>query len=454
MTDKTLGRAALVSLALGTATIGCTPSARMDHVSALSDGTPKNAAAAAHAAAKARTALVGHDTAKAIDWAERAVAASPNNADDRLLLGQAYLADRPLRLRGVEPARYAGVDTGPAARRFRSGADSDRAGHVRRSAGDSRRRQGARARCRSWSGDGAGGGSPQRHRGAYDGREDRQVRCAHAPEPRLGLRARWPVGRGARAGDAGYAARPARAEAVRLGNDGETAGGRASGRDDARHPIGADRPRASGCAGACRADPPGARRARARQPGIKPPPRRFRSRQPRRCAPSPCRSTRRSSRRLSPKHRPRRLWFRRCSSGHRRRPLRPSRPRSSASPRSRRSVRRWRRVRCCMRLPVRASSSSSAPSREPARSTPPGAAPHVSRRASRTSRRCAAARSISVARWCGFRSAASDRAVTRATRVARSGRVAGPASSAARSAINPGSGPGPTSPPRSRCADR
>ena len=92
MTRTTLGRSALVSLALGTATIGCTPSARVDHVSALSEDAVRGGAIAAEAAAKARTALGAHDAATAIRWAERSVAASPNDADHRMLLGQAYLA--------------------------------------------------------------------------------------------------------------------------------------------------------------------------------------------------------------------------------------------------------------------------------------------------------------------------------------------------------------------------
>ncbi len=92
MTHKTLGRAALVSLALGTATIGCTPSMRMDHVASVSDDATKANEVAARAAAKSRAALSAHDGASAVRWAERAVAASPNDADHRLTLGQAYLA--------------------------------------------------------------------------------------------------------------------------------------------------------------------------------------------------------------------------------------------------------------------------------------------------------------------------------------------------------------------------
>ncbi len=93
MTDNTtLGRVALVSLALGTATIGCTPSTRIDHVAALSDAADKQGPVAARAAARARAALVAHDAATAVRWAERAVAASPNDADHRVTLGQSYLA--------------------------------------------------------------------------------------------------------------------------------------------------------------------------------------------------------------------------------------------------------------------------------------------------------------------------------------------------------------------------
>ncbi|WP_419825829.1 tetratricopeptide repeat protein [Sphingomonas sp.] len=90
MSRTRLGRAAIVSLMLGTVTVGCNPGA--GHVASLGETTPHADAEAAGQADKARAALARHDGAKAVRMAERAAAASPRDAAYRMLLGQAYLA--------------------------------------------------------------------------------------------------------------------------------------------------------------------------------------------------------------------------------------------------------------------------------------------------------------------------------------------------------------------------
>jgi Flp pilus assembly protein TadD len=92
MNRKMLGRASVVSLLLGTATIACTPHGQVAGPATLS-GTPiKPEALAAAAADEARAALAKHQGVRAVAAAERAVAAMPRNADYRMLLGQSYLS--------------------------------------------------------------------------------------------------------------------------------------------------------------------------------------------------------------------------------------------------------------------------------------------------------------------------------------------------------------------------
>lgn len=77
--------------ALGVATIGCTPEgAGIESASSMSEARAMKVAA--KAAANAQKALTKGQTAKAVTEAETAVAAQPNNAAYRALLGQAYLA--------------------------------------------------------------------------------------------------------------------------------------------------------------------------------------------------------------------------------------------------------------------------------------------------------------------------------------------------------------------------
>lgn len=91
MNRTTIGRIGTIGLLLGTATIACTPGT---HVAALSDGAaaPHASARAEREAGRARTAIAAHKGEAAVAAAEKAVALAPNNADHRLLLGQAYLA--------------------------------------------------------------------------------------------------------------------------------------------------------------------------------------------------------------------------------------------------------------------------------------------------------------------------------------------------------------------------
>jgi Flp pilus assembly protein TadD len=91
--DRTLlGRVSFVALTLGAATIACTPHGQVAGPATLS-GKPVNAeAVAVSAAADARAALAKHKGVEAVASAERAVAASPRNAEYRMLLGQSYLA--------------------------------------------------------------------------------------------------------------------------------------------------------------------------------------------------------------------------------------------------------------------------------------------------------------------------------------------------------------------------
>jgi Flp pilus assembly protein TadD len=91
MSRTRLGRAAIVSLMLGTVTVACNPGGA-GHVASAGDATSRADAEAGKLAAKARAALARHDGAKAVRYAERAVAAAPRDAEHRMLLGQAYLA--------------------------------------------------------------------------------------------------------------------------------------------------------------------------------------------------------------------------------------------------------------------------------------------------------------------------------------------------------------------------
>lgn len=92
MNPRTLGRIATTSLVLGIATVGCTSTAQMNRPASLADTAPQRAEFAARAAGKADSALAGHHAAAAVDAAEKAVAAAPDKAAYRLLLGRAYLA--------------------------------------------------------------------------------------------------------------------------------------------------------------------------------------------------------------------------------------------------------------------------------------------------------------------------------------------------------------------------
>src|ERR1700754_1171635 len=92
MNPRMLGRIATTSLVLGIATVGCTSTAQMNRPAALADQAPQRAEFAARAASKANAALAAHHPAAAVDEAEKAVAAVPNNGGYRLLLGRSYLA--------------------------------------------------------------------------------------------------------------------------------------------------------------------------------------------------------------------------------------------------------------------------------------------------------------------------------------------------------------------------
>jgi Flp pilus assembly protein TadD len=95
MNRNTLGRIATISLVLGTATVACTPSAHMAGMGGPAPLSAKPAKAekmAAAEAAKARAALARRKGKEAVASAEKAVGASPRNAEYRMLLGQAYLA--------------------------------------------------------------------------------------------------------------------------------------------------------------------------------------------------------------------------------------------------------------------------------------------------------------------------------------------------------------------------
>lgn len=90
MNRNDLAHATLVALALGTATIACTPGAKLaGGPAAAADATTKPDAREMN---QARAALARHDGATAVRLAERAVAAGPALADRRMLLGQAYLS--------------------------------------------------------------------------------------------------------------------------------------------------------------------------------------------------------------------------------------------------------------------------------------------------------------------------------------------------------------------------
>jgi Flp pilus assembly protein TadD len=92
MRKSTLGRIAVVSLLLGTATVACTPGAHIAGPATLGAKPAKADQMAARSAAKARTALAAHKGGEAVAAAERAVSFAPRNADYRMLLGQSYLA--------------------------------------------------------------------------------------------------------------------------------------------------------------------------------------------------------------------------------------------------------------------------------------------------------------------------------------------------------------------------
>ncbi|HLZ78403.1 MAG TPA: sporulation protein, partial [Sphingomonas sp.] len=92
MNPRMLGRISITSLIFGVATVGCTSTAQMNRPAALADRAPQRVEAAARAAGKADTALAAHQSVAAVDAAEKAVAADPNNGGYRLLLGRSYLA--------------------------------------------------------------------------------------------------------------------------------------------------------------------------------------------------------------------------------------------------------------------------------------------------------------------------------------------------------------------------
>lgn len=85
-----LMRIAPVALLIGSGMIGCSPTARSAHP-AFASRMPDPAQFGARAAARAQAAIEGRAWSDAISAAEIAVAASPNRADYRALLGQAYL---------------------------------------------------------------------------------------------------------------------------------------------------------------------------------------------------------------------------------------------------------------------------------------------------------------------------------------------------------------------------
>lgn len=92
MSSRTLGRAAVISLALGTGTIACTPNGGDGHVASASGAASGAVRDAGRLADAARAALGRHQALKAVRLAERASAIDPREARHRLLLGQAYLA--------------------------------------------------------------------------------------------------------------------------------------------------------------------------------------------------------------------------------------------------------------------------------------------------------------------------------------------------------------------------
>ncbi len=92
MNPRMLGRIATTSLIFGIATVGCTSTAQMNHPAALASRAPQRVEVAARAASKADAALAAHQSVTAVDAAEKAVAADPNNGGYRLLLGRSYLA--------------------------------------------------------------------------------------------------------------------------------------------------------------------------------------------------------------------------------------------------------------------------------------------------------------------------------------------------------------------------
>lgn len=78
------------TLLLGTAAIGCTTTAGL-HPAMVGSSGPQATKLAARAAAQASSALAAHHGAAAARLAETAVAAAPQDASYRALLGQAYL---------------------------------------------------------------------------------------------------------------------------------------------------------------------------------------------------------------------------------------------------------------------------------------------------------------------------------------------------------------------------
>jgi len=90
MNRTTIARIAALSLMLGVSTIACTPDGA--HVRSVAEIPVKADQVAAEQAGKAREALAANKGEDAVKAAERAVAAMPNDASYRLLLGQSYLA--------------------------------------------------------------------------------------------------------------------------------------------------------------------------------------------------------------------------------------------------------------------------------------------------------------------------------------------------------------------------
>ncbi|HET8613678.1 MAG TPA: tetratricopeptide repeat protein [Sphingomonas sp.] len=90
MNRTTIARIATLSLMLGVSTVACTPDGA--HVRSVAENPVKADQVAAEQAGKAREALAANKGDDAVKAAERAVAAMPNDASYRLLLGQAYLS--------------------------------------------------------------------------------------------------------------------------------------------------------------------------------------------------------------------------------------------------------------------------------------------------------------------------------------------------------------------------